>query len=322
MKTLLLCFAVWLAFVVQGRCDSGVVTRHVEVEPGVKLEVLDFGGAGLPMVFLHGSGCTAHIYDQFAPRFLPDHRVIAITRRGAGGSDIPKSGYSDERFGRDILAVISGLGIVRPVLVGHSMAGSEMSWLNTHFNGEFSGFVYLDAAGPLAFYSELSNDPGYFPFQMLAMRQKLDQLVPGTGELHPKHVAEEVLRDLPTFREQLALWLEQTKNFAEPTAEDLRLMPPYVRELALGIQRYPSLTGPILAIFPVPSGAAVEPLRIKDSPTKCSLNQIDAFEYGVPSAKVVRIPGATHFVFQSNEAEVFRQISEFVAGNSDGEKRK
>src|SRR5438105_3869561 len=41
--------------------------QFVSVEPGVSLEVLDWGGTGRPVVFLAGAGCTAHIYDEFAP---------------------------------------------------------------------------------------------------------------------------------------------------------------------------------------------------------------------------------------------------------------
>jgi len=319
MKISIISIVVFLVCVSGAKCDDEVVKRFVEVEPGVKLEVLDWGGSGQPLVFLHGSGCTAHIFDHFAPKFLPSHRIIAITRRGAAGSDAPQRGYGDERFGRDILSVLSALEIVRPVLIGHSMAGSEMSWLNTHFNEMFAGFVYLDAAGPLAFYSEFSNDPAYFPFEMLAMRQELDQLVPGSGELHPKSVARQILQDMPTFQHHLERWLEQNRNLPEPSAADLRMIPPFVREIALGIQRYPSLSGPILAIFPVSTDAAVKPQLPQEPPASHSLSQIDAFEYCVASAKVVRIPGATHFVFQSNEDEVFRSIQEFVAKISGGD---
>ncbi len=46
--------------------------------------------------------------------------------------------------------------------------------------------------------------------------------------------------------------------------------------------------------------------------------QVDAFEAGVPSARVVRVPPASHSIFQSNEADVLREIkaadpSTFVA---------
>ena len=42
--------------------------------------------------------------------------------------------------------------------------------------------------------------------------------------------------------------------------------------------------------------------------------QAKAFESGVPSARVVRLPGAHHYVFLSNEADVLREMRAFVAG--------
>src|SRR5262245_37345024 len=68
-------------------------TRFVEVEKGVKLEVLDWGGSGRPVILLAGLGRTAHNFDTFAPKLLKDYRVYAITRRGYGYSSQPEGGY-------------------------------------------------------------------------------------------------------------------------------------------------------------------------------------------------------------------------------------
>jgi pimeloyl-ACP methyl ester carboxylesterase len=40
--------------------------------------------------------------------------------------------------------------------------------------------------------------------------------------------------------------------------------------------------------------------------------QAKAIEDGVPSARVVRLPGANHYVFLSNEADVLREMRAFV----------
>jgi alpha-beta hydrolase superfamily lysophospholipase len=39
----------------------------------------------------------------------------------------------------------------------------------------------------------------------------------------------------------------------------------------------------------------------------------NAFEAGVPSAHVVRIPNADHYIFQSNEAQVLKEMDAFLA---------
>src|SRR5579862_7499012 len=60
--------------------------RFVTVEKGVRLEVLDWGGSGRPVVLLAGGGDTAHVFDEFAPKLTADHHVYGITRRGFGTS--------------------------------------------------------------------------------------------------------------------------------------------------------------------------------------------------------------------------------------------
>jgi pimeloyl-ACP methyl ester carboxylesterase len=40
--------------------------------------------------------------------------------------------------------------------------------------------------------------------------------------------------------------------------------------------------------------------------------QAKAFEDGLPTAKVVHIPRASHYVFLSNEADVLRHMSAFL----------
>jgi len=127
-------------------------TRHtsglVRVAAGVRLHYLDFGGpAGAPTIlFLAGLGNTAHSFDDFAPRFTDKFHVVALTRRGFGESDHPETGYDTPRLVADIRAAISALHLGRVTIIGHSIAGEEM----TRFAGEYPSLVdklvYLDAA--------------------------------------------------------------------------------------------------------------------------------------------------------------------------------
>jgi hypothetical protein len=40
--------------------------------------------------------------------------------------------------------------------------------------------------------------------------------------------------------------------------------------------------------------------------------QVDAFEAGNPSARVVRLPYADHYVYKSNEDEVMQEMNRFM----------
>jgi hypothetical protein len=49
---------------------SSHTAHYVTVDGNVKLEVLDWGGSGWPIVMLAGLGDTAHAFDDFAPNSL------------------------------------------------------------------------------------------------------------------------------------------------------------------------------------------------------------------------------------------------------------
>jgi len=117
----------------------------VTVEEKVKLEVLDWGGSGRPIVLLAGSGDTAHVFDGFGEKLTSNHHVYGITRRGFGSSSHPDTGYTNQRLADDVLEVLDSLKIVAPVLVGHSMAGTELTTLRAEHSDQLAGLVYLDA---------------------------------------------------------------------------------------------------------------------------------------------------------------------------------
>ena len=83
--------------------------QFVTVDNGVQLEVLDWGGSGRNVVLLAGSGNTAHVYDDFAPKLTGLCHVYGITRRGFGASSHPATGYSEQRLADDVLRVIDSL---------------------------------------------------------------------------------------------------------------------------------------------------------------------------------------------------------------------
>lgn len=120
--------------------------RRVRVAPGVELEVLDWGGSGKAMVMLSGGGDNAHVYDQFVFQFTDYFHVLGITRRGYLPSSQPPSGYDVPTRAADDIAVLDALGIDKAVFVGHSAAGAELSRLGQSYKARVDKLVYLDAA--------------------------------------------------------------------------------------------------------------------------------------------------------------------------------
>ena len=88
-----------------------------------------------------------------------------------------------------------------------------------------------------------------------------------------------------------------------------------------GEQKYTDLRVPILAIFALPQDRGPY-VNANNSPTALAAAearntaitgaQVAAFEGGVPSARVVRLPHASHSLFISNEADVLREMRSFL----------
>ena len=287
--------------------------QRVTVEPGVQLEVLDWGGSGRPLIFLAGAGDTAHRFDGFAPQFTAHHHVYGITRRGSGVSSKPapaNGNYSADHLGDDVLAVMKALHIERPVLVGHSIGGQELSSIGSRFPEKVSGLIYLDAATGFAFY-----DPAHPPIaiEMNDIKQRIDEIEAGGVDEQKK------LLELETAVARFEAVLHQT-NAEIANLPPLPPRSPIGAALNFGAQKYTSIRVPALAIYACPHNwdhfPANDPARkaalVADDTARCN-RWVDVFSRGVPTARVVRIPNADHYVYLSNQAQVVREMNAFLA---------
>jgi len=113
---------------------------------GIKLHYLDWGGSGDVLLFLAGMGCNAHIFDDFAARFVDQFHVLALTRRGHGESGHPETGYDVDTLTEDIRQFMDALGIEKAILAGHSMASIELSHFSALYPERVLKLIFLDAA--------------------------------------------------------------------------------------------------------------------------------------------------------------------------------
>lgn len=111
---------------------------------GLRMRVRNWGGAGRPVVLLHGLASTCRIWDFVAPILARDFAVIAVDQRGHGDSGKPESGYDFASVGRDVAALLEGRGIERPVVAGHSWGADVALELAVARPGLLQGIVFVD----------------------------------------------------------------------------------------------------------------------------------------------------------------------------------
>lgn len=299
---------------------TSYATRFVPVDTGVKLEVLDFGGSGRPVILLAGLGDTAHVFERFAPKLARRYHVYAITRRGFGASSHPASGYAADRLGNDVLAVIDALHLSRPVIAGHSIAGEELSSIGARHPEKVAGLIYLDAAYWYAYYDPVR---GAFNIDLLSLDERVQKLKPGSGLRDPRPVMKDLLDSLPgierVLRQQLADYdaiSPRGPGYVPPASGRTRPGAAAARAIMAGEQKYGAISVPILAIYALPHDVGkTNPNRtFSEARDIASLTgpQVNAFEAAMPNARVVRIPRASHYVFQSNEGDVLREMEVFI----------
>ena len=295
-------------------------TQFVEVEDGVTLEVVDWGGSGRTLILLAGLGANAHTYDKFAARLTPSYHVYGITRRGFGASSVSVSGYSADRLGDDVLAVLAALNVNRPVLVGNSIAGQELSSVGSRHSDKVAGLVYLDAAYSYAYYDASLGD---LNIELIESRRKLEELQSKFLQDTRPLIQELLETDLPRLERVLG---ERQKDLQATPAALLAAhaqaeihLPPAIPAIHAGRQKYTHIPVPILAIYALPpnfgdlpGGDPVERTAFEARTAVTTEAQAKAFEAGVPSARVVRLPRARHEVFSSNEEDVLREMKAFI----------
>jgi non-heme chloroperoxidase len=295
--------------------------QFVSVAEDVRLEVLDWGGSGRTLVFIPGLGNTAHIFDDFAPNFTTSYHVYGITRRGFGASSAPETGYGSDRLGDDVLAVLDALKLDRPVLVGHSLGGEELSSIGSRHPDRAAGLIYLDAGYSYAF----DNGKG----MTVEAQQELGKHPPQQGPLP-------TAADRASFGAFLSYY-QRSIGIKPPEAEvrqtffltpeghvgmtRTKLTVPGA--IMGGFKKITDIRPPALAIFAVPKGAAPW-LQDADPQVRSTVQsymdkldaltekQVQEFEKGVPGAKVVRLPNANHYVFLSNQSDVLREMNAFL----------
>jgi pimeloyl-ACP methyl ester carboxylesterase len=113
---------------------------------GVTLQYVDWGGSGDVVLLLPGLGDDVHRFDAFAPRFIDAFHVVGFSRRGQGASEKPASGYETETLVEDIRGFLDAMHVDRVDVIGHSIAGVEMTLFAGKYPRRVRHLVYLDAA--------------------------------------------------------------------------------------------------------------------------------------------------------------------------------
>jgi pimeloyl-ACP methyl ester carboxylesterase len=238
---------------------GGYKSYFVEVEPGIKVHVLEVG-SGFPVYLQHGNPTSGFLYRKVAAELPADRlRVIMPTLVGLGfSSKIPASQHTLENHMRWINSVLVQLKLTELVYVGQDWGGpvgmgalalspdllKGVVAMNTGFNApkEKMELSRAHAMVRTPVVGELLTGIVYSIFDQLHKMQGDPASIPAdVAELYGKPVL-----DSGNTKAPLAMMRMVTDGLDHPSAPEMRIIERYVGGLDIPAEIVWGMNDPIL----------------------------------------------------------------------------
>lgn len=111
---------------------------------GISIHYLRTGGRKPPLVLLHGLTGSGVCWIPLARALAGEYDVVMPDARGHGKSSTPLQGYRYQDHASDVAGLIQGLGLLTPVLLGHSMGGTTAAVVASAMATNIRGVILAD----------------------------------------------------------------------------------------------------------------------------------------------------------------------------------
>jgi pimeloyl-ACP methyl ester carboxylesterase len=174
--------------------DTGGLRQHVVT-----------GGAGPPLLLVHGWPQTWYAWRLVMPALARDYTVVTPDQRGCGLSGKPQDGYDTATLAADLAALMDALGHRRFAVAGHDTG----MWIGYALAADHAGRVTrlavaetplpgVSPSPPLFSSAHLNNALWHFAFNRLT--EVNDQLVTGREDVYfGWQFATKAARPLPGY---------------------------------------------------------------------------------------------------------------------------
>lgn len=151
------------------------VTAHHGLFKDTNLHVDDAGGAGRPVVLIHGWPLSGKSFKEQIPALKEaGYRPITYDRRGFGLSSKPPAGYNYDVLAEDLQKLLVELDLTDVTLVGFSMGGGEVArYLGLYGPGRIRSVVFASAVTPYLMQTDDNLDGPLTPEQADGMAEDL-----------------------------------------------------------------------------------------------------------------------------------------------------
>ncbi len=256
---------------------------------GLRLHYVRTGGDKPQVVLAHGFSDDGLCWTPVAEVLALEYDVIMVDARGHGRSDGPEQGYGSAEHAGDLAGVITGLGLRRPAVLGHSM-GAATALVLAGMYPDRAGAILLE--DPPAWWVATSS-PELAAERQAQMRSRIIEL--------KRKIREELIADAransPRWPEaELGPWADAKLRFS---FNALNRLGAAAVDWQATLRR---ITCPALLITADPEQGALV--------TEESAREIHAL---VPQLRIAHIPGAGHNIRREQFDRYIDAVRSFLA---------
>jgi pimeloyl-ACP methyl ester carboxylesterase len=297
-----------------------IETFDLELPQGITLSCRAAGAPGGPRVLLlHGFPEAAFVWDGVMERLAPRARCIAPNQRGYERSSAPTevAAYRARHLVADLEALIAATGGPVDVLVGHDWGGAVAWNLAAQRPQWLRHLVIVNSPHPATFLRELRDNPAqqtasaYMNFlcrpdaEALLAEDDYRRLWPFFTNMGPAGWLDEAQR--ARYRDAWGRGLTGPLNWYRASP----LRPPVSRDDALNALQLPDEAVTVKVATTVVWG---------EGDIALLPGLLDGLERWVPRMRLVRVPGASHWIVHEQPAlvagEIERALEAVTAGRA------
>jgi pimeloyl-ACP methyl ester carboxylesterase len=271
---------------------------------GIRIHYLDWGGRGMPIVFLHGGGLNAHTYDLVCLGLKDSYRCMSIDQRGHGDSEwSPIVDYDPRAHARDVELFADQAGLDRFVLVGMSMGAMNAIEYAGQYGQRLCGLVLIDAGpeprlqGSKRILEFISQAPSF---------ESIDDLLERSLRFNPRRDPRLLRRSLMNNLRRLPngrwVWKHDHRQWSQMSDEER------FRRYAELWEIIPRVPCPTLVV----RGADSDVFHDEDAEKIVSL---------LPDGRWVKVPNAGHTVQGDNPAGLLEALNPFLRAVDEADAR-
>ncbi len=277
-------------------------TAWLPMTDGALVWYSDTGGAGQPLVLVHGWMMSSRIWRKNAAELAKNFRVVTVDFRGHGSSSKVLHGHTLARYAQDLREVILHLRLARPALAGWSLGGVVVMEYWRQFGNAASvlALALIDSSlGPFA-------DGDWNAFRMKS--GKMDDMTASFRAMRadPEGFARTfntaMFKDPP--REEDLAWL----------CDETSKTPPWIASAIhsdFGMHNYEPLLPGVTV-----SGAVFSGVFFSEK----NLAMGEHFASRMPKGRYFKYADAGHLLFFEQPERFNRELTEFVlAAKKEGE---